>query len=72
MQHDVLESLRDDYRINEERLHCVLEMWLSNANGLPNHERYPLSWQGLHNLLSDCDRIEVAKLYFEFLCKMSS
>lgn len=72
MERDVLDSISSDCRTNEARLVRVLSTWLSNAGGLPHPEEYPLSWQGLRNLLDDSDITEVASKYFEFLGKMSA
>ena len=34
-------------------LRGVLTRWMVNANVMPNSDRYPSTWQGLHNLLVD-------------------
>ena len=34
----------------------VLGKWMENASGLPAKERYPLNWQGMCNLLEDCEK----------------
>lgn len=67
---DILDCIIDEERTNDRRLNRVLQKWLSNAGGLPNHEEYPLSWEGLRNILEDCDKHEIAKEYFEFLSAM--
>lgn len=67
IESDLLDSIMDEERTNERRLHRVLNKWFSNASQLPNHEDYPLSWQGLRNILDDCEKEEIAKEYFEFL-----
>lgn len=70
IESDFLDSIMDEERTNERRLRRVLQTWLSNAGQLPNHEDYPLSWQGLRNILDDCEKEEIAKEYFEFLSAM--
>lgn len=59
--------LEDSNGNNSKALSKVFGIWLSNAEGLPKHDDYPLSWQGLYNLLEDSDRLEIAKEYFAFL-----
>jgi hypothetical protein len=66
IESDILTSISEG-KDNEKALSEVLRKWLSNAGGYPNHEEYPLSWQGLYNLLEDSGRVEDAKQYFEFL-----
>ena len=42
---------------------CVREVfgkWLENAIGLPNASRFPKSWEGLLNLLTESELGEVA------------
>ena len=68
IEQGILDSILDDSQHKNARaLSKVFDMWLSNASGLPNHEDYPLSWQGLYNLLEDSGKVEVAKEYFAFL-----
>lgn len=67
IESDVLESISDDQRKEEKRLKTVINKWFSNAGGMPNAERYPLSWQGLINLLEDCNKTEVAKGFIHAL-----
>ena len=69
---DILDCIIDEQRTNEKRLNQVMNRWLSNAGNLPNHEEYPLSWEGLRNLLEDCEKGEVANEFFEFLREESS
>lgn len=71
IEQDVLQSfLEDSQGKNDRALSKVFNKWLSNAGGLPNNNEYPLSWQGLYNLLDDIGKIEVAKEYFAFLENM--
>ena len=71
IEQDILDSILDDSQgKNARALSKVFGTWLSNASGLPNHENYPLSWQGLYNLLEDSGKVEVAKEYFAFLNAM--
>lgn len=67
---DLLDCFMDEERTNEKRLRRVMEKWLTNAGGLPYHDSYPLSWKGLRDILLDCEKIEVAKEYFDFLKHM--
>lgn len=70
MESSLLESIGRNRPDDDERLMKVFSRWLENAAGLPYHARYPLSWQGLNNLLQDIGKVEVAKQYFEFLDNM--
>ena len=55
----------------DEQVQQVFTKWLENASELPNAEYYPLSWDGLKELLIDSELTEVAKNFFAFLdtCK---
>lgn len=68
---DLLDSMMDDFRNNEGRLRHVLNTWLTHASGLPNYDVYPVSWQGLHNLLAESGKEEVANDYFQFLYEIT-
>lgn len=71
IEDDILTSFLDDSNgSNSRALSKVFGRWLSNAGGLPNCDEYPLSWQGLYNLLENSDRLEDAKEYFAFLDDM--
>ena len=68
MEYNQLESIERRFRYNDEEiLMNVFKLWVENADGLPHHARYPLSWQGLYTLLENIGKMEVAKQYFEFL-----
>jgi hypothetical protein len=71
IERNLLSSIQDDRPDNFKRLSKVFGIWLENATGLPHHADYPLSWQGLHTLLEDVEKTEVAKQYFEFLDNIS-
>ena len=32
-------------------LRDILTKWIANSNGMPNSDRFPGTWQGIHNLL---------------------
>ena len=60
----VLESMLSQYRGDlEECCYAVLRRWLDN--GSPD---YPLTWEGLLDLLEDADCAEVAEELREALC----
>ena len=65
-----LTSIRRHFRTDEVRMEEVLKLWFDNACQLPNRYHYPLSWDGLYQLLKDSGHGEVAKQYFEFLDAM--
>ena len=66
----ILDSLEYDCKTNQQRLDFVLGRWFSNAGGLPNSAEYPLSWQGLCNLLESIGERSLAEEYFDFLSRM--
>lgn len=49
------------------RIDKVFNVWLQNANQLPQADSYPLTWDGLRELLKDSDLANVADEYFEVL-----
>lgn len=57
-----------------DRINKVFYKWLNNANELPNN--YPLSWEGLRNILIDSELAAVAEKFFSILkdvdCDQSS
>ena len=56
----VLQAWGTTYRENPlECINPVLSHWLDECNGTPDHEYYPLSWEGLHCLLEDAELSEV-------------
>ena len=48
-----------------DRVGKVLQEWLQNANQLPND--YPLTWDGLRQILIDSELANVATEFFEVL-----
>lgn len=60
-----IDSIQSNYPFSDyNKTTAVFRVWFENANGLPNADRYPKSWQGLINLLEDSELSEVgAKLY---------
>ena len=48
-----IESIGDDGRNNYDRVCKVFQEWFDNAGGLPNHRKYPKTWEGLIALLAD-------------------
>ena len=56
-----IESINANYRINYSRISAVFRQWFDNARNLPNSSKYPISWQGLINLLEDTELDEVAQ-----------
>ena len=67
LDHDTIEAINDDERRAEKKLRRVLSKWFDNAGALPNHQDYPLTWDGLRTLLVDIQKKEVAEQFFEFL-----
>ena len=65
--HAKLMSIEDEQRTNIGRVRSVLNIWISNASGLPNSEEFPLSWQGLWNILESIGKRDVAQEYFDFM-----
>ena len=61
LSHSRIESLWSDYRKTYDRLIAVLGEWFDNAAGLPNAHLYPLTWEGLVELLNDCKLSEIAR-----------
>ena len=45
----------------------VFGKWMENCDVLPNHKRYPLTWDGLCNILEDSDSVMVMKRLREAL-----
>ena len=45
----------------------VFQEWCQNASGLPRHTMYPLSWNGLKEILDDSEVAEIGKQFFEIL-----
>lgn len=60
---DQLEDLDSNVKYNKDRIQKVFNCWFINAP-----DEYPLSWKGLHDILRDVNRIDVASKYFDFLC----
>lgn len=48
-----------------ERVERVFQEWLQNANQLPN--KYPLSWDGLRQILFDSNLGQIATEFFNVL-----
>ena len=71
IENGVLDSIAQDTSQTEAKLRKVLAKWFENAGALPNSDEYPLTFRGLHTLLEDIDKAEVAKQYFEFLDEMA-
>ena len=70
IEDNVLDNIMDEEQQNKYCLRKVILMWCQDAQGLPNHEKYPLSWEGFRSLLEDCNKSDAAREYFEFLEKM--
>ena len=71
IEQDQLDSIRDRRKKNSVALRTVFKMWFDNAGSLPNATLYPLSWQGLYNLLWNVGRSTDADTYFELLGEKS-
>ena len=52
---------------HEDGIDEVFKHWDKNAAGLPGHEHYPHTWQGLWNVLRDSNLEEIAQQFFDFL-----
>ena len=48
-----IESIGDVRHNNYSRVCKVFQEWFENAGGLPNHMKYPKTWEGLIALLVD-------------------
>ena len=55
-----IDSIRKDNHNDRERMIAVFGRWFDDAKNLPNARKYPLSWQGLINLLENAELGEVA------------
>lgn len=56
-----IDSIQSIYPFSDyKKITATFRVWFENANGLPNADRYPKSWQGLINLLKDSELSEVA------------
>lgn len=56
---------------NEHRLCDMLEKWIKEDLDLvANVEKYPATWSGLHSLLVDSGKEDIAKEFFEYLDKL--
>ena len=51
----------------KERMRRVFQIWCENADGLPNKDDYPKTWNGLRQLLADSNIKNEADEYFKFL-----
>ena len=69
LEPDFLDCVIEE-RTNDRRLYRVMQKWFANAGQLPNADEYPRTWQGLRNLLDNCEQEEIANEYFEFLSSM--
>ncbi len=49
------------------RVSQVFQEWFENADQLPNRQYYPLTWEGLREILKDSDLANVAERFFEVL-----
>lgn len=67
LEKEVLEAIDLDERQTENKLRGVMKNWFNNASALPNHQKYPLSWDGLRKLLEDSEKVHEAEDYFQFL-----
>lgn len=63
---DVLKSLKENY-MNDVR--CMRKIFFNHWYPKPP-KGYPISWQGLYNLLSDVGRMVDANKFFDFLTGM--
>ena len=52
---------------NSDALRKVFTRWMDDAGQLPYFKSYPLSWQGLYNLLNDVGKSTDADAFFKFL-----
>ena len=56
--------------MGREMIDCMREVfgkWMENCDVLPNRKRYPLTWDGLCNILQDSDSVMVMKRLREAL-----
>ena len=56
-----IESIGDDGRNNYSRVCKVFQEWFDNACSLPNHMKYPMTWEGLVALLADSTLTELSE-----------
>lgn len=64
---NLLDGIQRQEHDDAERMRKVFIKWLDNASGLPNSDKYPLSWCGLAQLLADSGKSAEATEYFNFL-----
>lgn len=55
LENGILTSIKHNFSEDYERVTKVFQKWLENAVKLPNFSRYPRTWRGLVNLLTDSD-----------------
>lgn len=60
-----IRSIKKENDTDYDRVSDVFNVWFKNAAGLPNG--FPLSWDGLRDILDDSDLSTVADMYFEAL-----
>ena len=63
-----IDSIGKEYADDtDSQIRKIFQYWLRKPNGLPNNKYYPPTWNGLSNLLMDCELEEIAHRYFQFL-----
>ena len=67
IEDDKLDSFQEEKKNNANALRKVFMIWMHDAGRLPNVSSYPLSWQGLYNLLNDVGKSTDADAFFKFL-----
>ena len=56
-----IKSIQRDHHDDHGRVTDAFSEWLDNANQLPNHKQYPMTWSGLIRLLRDSGLGQLAK-----------
>ena len=67
LEYNMLHGEIEELRTAKSRLGAVLAIWFEDAPQLPNYGKYPISWEGLHNLLCDADHSVAAKEFVDFM-----
>lgn len=67
VEYNVLSEEIGELRTAKRRLGAVLAIWFEDAPQLPNYDQYPISWEGLHNLLRDVEHSVAAKEFIDFM-----
>jgi hypothetical protein len=61
-----MQHLRNSNVDNEEKLNIIWQLWCSKTE---KYLKYDPSWDGLQLLLEDVGKEQIAKEYFDFICK---